>query len=161
MHPNQPSATWGNGPVAGGAASGESTDNPGGIGGATTGVNGGGGGSSKKKDAAGAGNSTASSRAWKAKAGKAEGEADAASLMRTLALSNFGDRPVFLEVQYAGIDRSDHSQRSREYQEQRAAPFELTMYRLSQKHHATLILFLGSRTCHPAEKVFVHQPQTA
>lgn len=56
------------------------------------------GGRSKYEGTAGAGNSTAGSRANNAPVGKTEGEADTASLVRTLALSNFGDRPVFLEV---------------------------------------------------------------
>ena len=77
--------------------SGSSNGKSNGIGTTATGTTGGAGGS-KKKGAAGAGNSTARSRSSKAAAGKVEGEADAASLVRTLALSNFGDRPVFLEV---------------------------------------------------------------
>lgn len=94
MHPNQPPATWGNGPIAGDAAPGHNNEISGGNGTATAGANGGGGGGGSKR----INNSTARSRAWKARAGKAESEADAASLVRTLALSNFGNRPVFLEV---------------------------------------------------------------
>lgn len=86
--------------------SGDSNGNSSGVRTTTTGANGGGGGS-KKKGAAGTGNTTALSRKWKAPAGKAESEANAASLVRTLALSNFGDRPVFLEVRR---HRSGHSQ---------------------------------------------------
>ena len=86
MHPYQPSATWGNGPMADDI----DRNSDGGVGG--------GGGGSKTKDASGAGKSTARSEPRKAAAGKAKGEAGGASLVRTLALSNFGDRPVFLEV---------------------------------------------------------------
>lgn len=68
---------------------------------------GGGGGGPRGNGGAGAGNSAAGSKAGGRRAGGAggDGEEKAASLVRTLALSNFGNRPAFLEVRLYDASR--------------------------------------------------------